>query len=74
MAARSPAAPPPSGLPGAKACRRTFLRQFPGGFRDPTYLGWERDYKVETHRRWQEVYWQHRARCSAVGKSPHEPR
>ncbi|WP_438028857.1 hypothetical protein [Sorangium sp. So ce233] len=26
------------------------------------------------HRRWQELYWQHRARCSAVGKSPREPR
>ncbi|WP_437959716.1 hypothetical protein WME76_08745 [Sorangium sp. So ce119] len=26
------------------------------------------------HRRWQELYWQHRARSSAVGKSPHEPR
>ncbi|WP_433935703.1 hypothetical protein AB3662_13300 [Sorangium cellulosum] len=26
------------------------------------------------HRRWQELYWQQRARCSAVAKSPHEPR
>jgi hypothetical protein len=34
-------------------CRRKFLRQFPGGFRDPTYLDWERDYKWETHRRWK---------------------
>ena len=47
--------PAPSGLPGALRCRRKFLRQFPGGFRDPTYLDWERDYKVETHQRWQEA-------------------
>jgi hypothetical protein len=36
-------------------CRRKFLRQFPGGFRDPTYLEWERDYKWETHLRWEEA-------------------
>ena len=51
----SPASPPPSGLKGALRCRRKFLRQFPGGFRDPTYLDWERDYKWETHLRWQEA-------------------
>jgi hypothetical protein len=34
-------------------CRRKFLRYFPGGFHDETYLEWERDYKWETHRRWQ---------------------
>ena len=38
--------------PGAVRCRRKFLRFFPGGFRDETYLDWERDYKWETHRRW----------------------
>lgn len=32
--------------------RRKFLRLFPGGFRDETYLDWERDYKWETHKRW----------------------
>lgn len=47
--------PPASGLPGATRCRRKFLRQFPGGFRDPLYLDWERDYKWETHVRWQEA-------------------
>lgn len=52
---RRPVPTPPSGLPGALRCRRKFLRQFPGGFRDPTYLDWERDYKWETHRHWQEV-------------------
>lgn len=51
-----PAAPAaPSGLSGAKRCRRKFLLQFPGGFRDPIYLDWERDYKWETHKRWQQV-------------------
>lgn len=34
-------------------CRRKFLRFFPGGFQDETYLEWERDYKWETHLRWQ---------------------
>ncbi len=32
---------------------RKFLRFFPGGFRDETYLIWERDYKWEAHREWQ---------------------
>lgn len=36
-------------------CRRKFLRIFPGGFRDETYLAWERDYKREAHRRWNEL-------------------
>ncbi len=49
----SPPPAPPSGLKGALRCRRKFLRQFPGGFRDPTYLDWERDYKWETHLRWR---------------------
>ena len=39
-------------LPGAARCRRKFLRAFPGGFRDATYLEWERDYKWEAHQRW----------------------
>jgi hypothetical protein len=34
-------------------CRRRFLRFFPGGFRDETYLEWEREYKWETHERWR---------------------
>src|SRR4051812_13513400 len=42
----------PSGLPGAPACRRKFLRFFPGGFQDETYLDWERNYKWEAHERW----------------------
>ena len=38
---------------GAQRCRRKFLRQFPRGFRDHTYLDWERDYKWEAHQRWE---------------------
>lgn len=37
---------------GSARCRRKFLRFFPGGFRDETYLDWERDYKWATHKRW----------------------
>jgi hypothetical protein len=40
---------------GPERCRRKFLRVFPGGFRDETYLEWERDYKVEAHQRWLEA-------------------
>ncbi len=36
-------------------CRRKFLRFFPDGFRDDTYLEWERDYKWQTHQRWEAV-------------------
>src|SRR3954466_13990439 len=44
-----------AGLPGAMRCRRKFLHFFPGGFRDATYLDWEREYKWETHERWEEA-------------------
>jgi hypothetical protein len=40
---------------GSAGCRRKFLRFFPKGFRDETYLAWERDYKWETHQRWEEA-------------------
>lgn len=39
----------------AQRCRRKFLRFFPGGFRDETYLDWEREYKWETHERWDDA-------------------
>jgi len=39
----------------ADRCRRRFLRFFPGGFSDETYLDWERDYKAEAHARWTEA-------------------
>lgn len=38
---------------GPAKCRRKFLRFFPGGFEDETYLDWERDYKWATHKRWR---------------------
>ena len=42
-------------MPGSPiAARRKFLAQFPGGFRDETYLAWERDYKWDAHRLWLE--------------------
>jgi hypothetical protein len=40
-------------LPGARKCRRKFLRFFPSGFQDETYHAWERDYKWAAHERWK---------------------
>jgi hypothetical protein len=42
-------------ITGAERCRRKFLRYFPGGFKDETYIAWEREYKWETHERWEEA-------------------
>ncbi len=39
----------------AAECRRKFLKYFPRGFSDETYLAWERDYKWESHERWEEA-------------------
>src|SRR3954470_13574896 len=39
-----------SRLPAAK---RRFREIFPAGFRDPTYLDWERGYKWAAHLAWQ---------------------
>jgi hypothetical protein len=36
----------------ALRCRRKFLRFFPGGFADETYIDWERGYKWQAHERW----------------------
>jgi hypothetical protein len=52
-AKRFAAARPPN--PSVQKARRKFLRAFPGGFRDDTYLEWERDYKWKAHLRWQDV-------------------
>jgi len=41
--------------PRVLRCRRTFLRFFPGGFHDPTYLEWERNYKWIAHQQWNEA-------------------
>ena len=40
---------------GALKCRRKFLRFFPRGFRDETYIAWERDYKWKAHEQWTET-------------------
>ncbi|HEY7408368.1 MAG TPA: hypothetical protein VH638_08895 [Gemmatimonadaceae bacterium] len=39
--------------PSALRCRRKFLRFFPKGFHDETYLDWEREYKWEAHEQWK---------------------
>lgn len=39
--------------------RRRFLRKFPGGFRDETYLDWERNYKWEAHQEWAATLNEH---------------
>jgi hypothetical protein len=39
----------------ADKCLRKFLRFFPGGFRDETYLAWERSYKWKAHQQWEEL-------------------
>ena len=37
----------------AARARRKFLRLFPGGFHDETYLDWERSYKEQAHLAWK---------------------
>ncbi len=39
----------------ALRCRRKFLRFFPGGFSDGTYLEWERNYKWKAHLIWKAI-------------------
>jgi hypothetical protein len=41
--------------PCARRCVRKFLRYFPGGFADETYVEWERGYKWKAHKAWNEV-------------------
>jgi hypothetical protein len=38
----------------AERCRRKFLRFFPEGFHDETYIDWERGYKQTAHQSWQQ--------------------
>jgi hypothetical protein len=47
---------------GALRCRRKFLRFFPDGFTDETYLEWERNYKLAAHQRWEESLGQNELR------------
>jgi len=42
----------PALTPAAQRCRRKFLRFFPDGYQDETYIEWERDYKWAAHERW----------------------
>jgi hypothetical protein len=54
---------PPGGAGARSRRRRTpverarakFLRFFPGGFHDQTYIDWERDYKWQAHLKWQAL-------------------
>jgi hypothetical protein len=34
-------------------CRKHFLYYFPDGYRDETYIDWERDYKWAAHEQWE---------------------
>ncbi len=43
----------PTNASAIDKARRKFLRRFPGGFRDQTYLAWERDYKWQAHQEWE---------------------
>jgi len=45
----------PKTMQGPARCRRKFLKFFPDGFEDETYIDWERDYKEEAHQRWNEM-------------------
>ena len=38
----------------AHRCRRKFLKYFPRGFGDETYLDWERNYKWTAHQSWKD--------------------
>lgn len=49
----APRRPAVSSRSPAARCRRKFLRFFPGGFRDETYLSWERGYKYRAHEQWE---------------------
>ncbi len=52
--ARRGASRPPAVNRALERAKRKFLRAFPGGFRDETYIDWERAYKWNAHLRWQE--------------------
>jgi hypothetical protein len=44
---------PPRSLP--ERCRAKFLRSFPAGYHDETFIDWERDYKWQAHVQWAEL-------------------
>lgn len=41
--------------PAVRRCRAKFRRYFKQGFYDPLYIDWERGYKWQAHKRWEEV-------------------
>lgn len=49
---QKPTTAPRGASASAIRCRRKFLRFFPGGFADETYIDWERGYKWQAHERW----------------------
>ncbi|MEO8188738.1 MAG: hypothetical protein ABI682_00235 [Acidobacteriota bacterium] len=52
---RNSRVPQAEDLPAAaRRCRKKFRRFFPGGFRDETYLDWERNYKAAAHDQWEQ--------------------
>lgn len=52
----APPKKPSSSLPTpVLRCRQKFLRFFPDGFYDETYVDWERDYKWLAHQAWNET-------------------
>lgn len=51
-----------------RTARRKFLRLFPEGFADPTYLAWERDYKWSAHRAWRADIGDASAMAAAVAQ------
>jgi hypothetical protein len=53
--------------PEALDCRRKFLRFFPGGFGDRTYVDWERGYKWAAHEQWQRALGRHEFRSLVRG-------
>jgi len=53
---------PKSEYSGAQKCRKKFLKFFPDGFYDETYLDWERNYKWEAHKRWESTLGRHEFR------------
>jgi hypothetical protein len=53
LRSRTPTPLRPAAAAACTRCRRKFLRFFPGGFRDETYVAWERGYKWSAHERWE---------------------
>ena len=66
------AVPLPPAPAAFQKARRKFLRVFPAGFRDATYLDWERDYKWQSHRRWVSRLGQAEFRALLRGREDRE--